>query len=325
MNVAARGAGPYRVYGLCVASDLPIPELEPVSSCDVAPDVHVRFLGDSRGHAAVQHWVFRCERANGQLEWGCAHAPQGYLVRFPDLVDFWIASDGRHIVCCTTALDRGGESIRHLVLDLVMPLSLKLRGHETLHATAVLTPHGMCAFVGPSGSGKSTIAAAFLNTGYPVLCDDCLALSAGDPTLAAAGYPGIRLWSDAFSALAKGERASSLAPQFKLKRRWAHGFGRHLFSAELRPLKRIYRLMWPTADQRPPSQPLEPVPQQEAFMELVAASFRLDVTDRRVLAREFHVFDRLTKSVQMRRLWLTDDLLSKTACEAVLSDVGEDD
>jgi hypothetical protein len=324
MNMAATDRQ-YRVYGLCFASDLPIPELELVSSCDVVPDVYVRFLGDRRGHAANEQWVFRCERENGQLGWGCARTPQGYLVHFPDLADFLITRDGRHIVCVATALDRGGEYVRHLVLDLVMPLSLKLRGRETLHATAVLTPHGVCAFVGPSGSGKSTIAAAFFNAGYPVLCDDCLVLSADDPTCAATGYPGIRLWSDAFSALAADARASSLAPLPSMKRRWALGSGRHHFSAELRPLKRIYRLMWPTAERPPISRPLESVPRHEAFMELVAASFRLDITDRRVLAREFHVFDRLTKSVQMRRLWLTDDLLSRTACEAVLSDVAGND
>jgi len=314
----------YLVYGISVASDLPIPELEPASSCDVVPDVSVRFLGEPRGYATHAHRVFRCAREDGQLAWVCARTAQGYVVRFPDLADFLIALDGRHIVCCASALDRGGECVRHLVLDVVMPLSLKLLGRETLHATAVLTPHGVCAFVGPSGSGKSTIAAAFLNAGYLVICDDCLALSAEDPTCAATGYPGVRLWRDAFSALATNECATPLMPHSSIKRRWANG-SRHQYSSRMfRPLKRIYRLMWPSAGQPRVSQPLESLPRHEAFMELVRASFRLDITDRRVLAREFNVFDRLTKSVQMRRLWLIDDLRSNTAREAVLADVGGD-
>jgi hypothetical protein len=321
VNSAATNSQRYRVYGLRVASDLPIPELARVSSGDVVSDVHVRFLGHRRHLAADQQWVFRSDRETGEMEWGCARTPDGYLVRFPDLADFLVALDGRHIACCATGLEPGGESVRHLVLDVLLPLGLKLQGCETLHATAVLTPHGVCAFIGPSGAGKSTIAAAFLNAGYPVLCDDCLVLSADDPTWVAAGYPGIRLWHDAFSALSTGERAAALGPYATRKRRWPHGLAGHDFSTDHRPLKRIYRLMWPSADRRPTTRPLESVPRHEAFMELVAATFRLDVTDRRVLAREFHVFDRLARSVQMRRLWLTDDLSSKTAREAVLSDV----
>jgi hypothetical protein len=82
--------------------------------------------------------------------------------------------------------------------------------------------------------------------------------------------------------------------------------------------------MWPPADRHPNPRPLEVLTAREAFMELVAATFRLDVTDRSMLAREFHVFERVIRSVPMRRLWLTDDLFSETACKAVLEDLRDE-
>jgi hypothetical protein len=321
MNAAPLNARQYLAYGLHIASDLPIPELESVSSCSSSPDIHVRFLGGRSEYPEDLCWVFRCELDTGQLAWRCARMPEGYLVRFPDLADFSIGLDGRDITCCATTLDSGDDTLRHLLLDQVMPLTIKLQGREALHATAVLTPHGVCAFIGPSGSGKSTIAAAFINSGHPVLCDDCLVLSPEDPVRMVPGYPGVRLWSDAFSALANGDDSLTPLASSTRKRRWAHGLGRELFSPDYRPLKRIYRLMWPPAEHHTSPRPLEPVPAREAFMELVAATFRLDITDRSALAREFLVCERVTRSVPMRRLWLTDDLFSETAREAVLEDV----
>jgi len=323
MNAAPLNARQYLVYGLRIASDLPIPELASVSSRGSSPDIHVRFLGGRREYPEDLRWVFRCELDTGQLALRCARMREGYLVRFPGLADFLIGLDGRDITCCATTLDSGDDTLRHLVLDQVMPLNIKLQGRETLHATSVLTPHGVCAFIGPSGSGKSTIAAAFLNSGCPVLCDDCLLLSCDDPVRVVTGYPGVRLWNDAFSALANGEGTLSPVASATRKRRWVHPLGREYFSHDDRPLKRIYRLMWPPADRRPSPRPVESLTASEAFMELVAATFRLDITDRSVLAREFHVFERVTRSVPVRRLWLTDDLFSETAREAVLEDFRE--
>jgi hypothetical protein len=313
----------YLAYGLRIASDLPIPELESVPSRGRSPDIRVRFLGDRREYPEDLHWVFQTDLDGGQQGWRCARMPERYLVRFPDRADFSIGLDGRDITCCATTLDPCDDILRHLVLDQVMPLSIKLQGRETLHATAVLTPHGVCAFIGPSGSGKSTIAAAFLNSGYSTICDDGLVLSCGDLVRVVPGYPGVRLWDDAFSALADGETSRSPVANSTCKRRWVQRRGREGFFSDSPPLKRIYRLMWPPAGCHPRPRTLESMTAREAFMELVAATFRLDITDRSVLVRELLVFERVTRSVPMRRLWLADDLWSEAAREAVLEDLRE--
>lgn len=321
MNPTPSSARQYLAYGLYIASDLPIPELEPVPSRDSSPDIHVRFLGDRRRYPEDLRWVFRSDLDPGTRGWRCARIPAGYLVRFPDLADFSIGLDGRDITCRATTLDPCDDMLRHLVLDQVMPLNIKLQGRETLHATAVFTPHGVCAFIGPSGSGKSTIAAAFLNAGHAVICDDCLVLSCEDLVRAVPGYPGVRLWDDAVSALENGVGTPSPVAGSTRKRRWGQRLGREHGTSDDRPLTRIYRLMWPSAGRGPSSRVLEPIAAREAFMELVAATFRLDITDRGMLAREFLVLGRVARSVPMRRLWLTDDLLSEAAREAVLQDV----
>ena len=52
-----------------------------------------------------------------------------------------------------------------------------MHGRKALHASAVLTPAGVCAFAGPAGMGKSTLAvhlAAWLHDlGHRVVLADC--------------------------------------------------------------------------------------------------------------------------------------------------------
>src|SRR5262249_10579390 len=142
----------------------------------------------------------------------------------------------------------------------------------------------VCAFVGPPGCGKSTLAASFLRAGFQTLCDDCLVVAPDEPVSVTPGYPGVRLCDDAFAALAEGAGHASAVASYTAKRRWRPATDR--FPPDPRPLTRIYRLMGPSTA-RPFRHRLEPLSSRDAFMELVAATFRLDTTDRRVLRREF--------------------------------------
>ncbi len=51
----------------------------------------------------------------------------------------------------------GAAGLRKL-LRISLSLALPLAGGVLLHASAVLTPHGVIAFLGPSGAGKTTLA-----------------------------------------------------------------------------------------------------------------------------------------------------------------------
>jgi hypothetical protein len=119
----------------------------------------------------------------------------GYLLRFTDMADFSVSSDGRRIVV-DRADDLPVETLRHLLIDMVLPLALSRRGRFSLHASAVHLPGiGAVGFVGETGRGKSTFAAALAARGGRLLADDCLAIDfVNGAPWAVPAYPGLRLW-----------------------------------------------------------------------------------------------------------------------------------
>jgi hypothetical protein len=86
-------------------------------------------------------------------------------------------------------------TLRHLLLDQVLPRVLAHRGHVVLHAASVRIHERIVAIAGTTGAGKSTLAASFLIAGHPLLSDDGLLLDPGPSgTLAQPTYPSLRLW-----------------------------------------------------------------------------------------------------------------------------------
>jgi hypothetical protein len=80
----------------------------------------------------------------------------------------------------------------------VLPMALQVRGHEVLHASAVLTPQGVVALCAVSGTGKSTTAFGLSRRGWPLWADDAVAFEASESGVAAIPLPfDIRLRSEA--------------------------------------------------------------------------------------------------------------------------------
>jgi hypothetical protein len=307
-------------YGLDIDSELPLPELAAASSTG-ASDLRVRFDAGPIPPADLP-WAIRLESAAGDDWLRCAKVPHGYLVRFPGDADFFVSADGREIACYAATVDCDEDFLRHLILDQVVPLALKLRGDEVLHATAIATPHGICAFVGPSGSGKSTLAAAFLKAGHHVICDDCLRLDASDrarPVVPA--YPGVRVRADTLEAMRAATGTVVPVSARHAKHRWAPAGAREAFRYDHQRLARIYRLMPPDSGSPHRRPRLETMSVREAFVELAGSTFRFDALDRRSLTGEFEMWSHLAGTVPIRRLWLDDDLSCAKARACVLADV----
>jgi hypothetical protein len=77
-----------------------------------------------------------------------------------------------------------------VLLDSVLFTVSLLRGHDALHAGAVVTPSGAVAIVARSGAGKSTLLAQLLSDGHELVTDDVLFLEPeGDHVLAHPGPP----------------------------------------------------------------------------------------------------------------------------------------
>ena len=198
------------------------------------------------------------------------------------MADFFVDDNGQEIIGAAQP-GTSTDTLRHLLLDQVFPLVLNLRGRDALHATAVVTPHGVCAFTGETGTGKSTLAASFAQAGYPVLSDDCLVIEEHDGRLSAVpAYPGVRLWDDTSAALGPETEARSPVAHYTDKQRVVWQAHVATFPTRSLPLHRIYLLTRET-DETPATIGLAPridsYSQRPAFMALLEQTFRLDVTD----------------------------------------------
>ncbi|MBI5411261.1 MAG: hypothetical protein HZA21_04635 [Nitrospirae bacterium] len=317
----------YRVCGLILASDSPLQDLAPLALADSSTiaDLRLRMAVSRREFPAPSNWIMSWKLPTGELWLSCSKEEQGYLLRFHDTADFFVDKQGRELLCRAEP-GTPPHTLHHLILNQALPLVINLRGQEALHATAVLTPWGVCAFTGPTGTGKSTLAAGFLSAGYPVLSDDCLVLQERDGRiLAVPAYPELRLWEDSFDALYHGRRNSLPVAHYSSKRRVTFEEHPADFPTAPQPLTRIYILPERSVAGNPEGgamPALERIAGRESFMALLTSLFRLDVTDGAMLTRQFHFLDRLLSLVPVRRLRIPSAFSALSATrETILTDL----
>jgi hypothetical protein len=312
---------------LILSCDIPLPELAHVTAVEPndAVDVRVELLGRRLKPSLSAKWFMTWSLPSGKVWLSTAKTDQGYLLRFHDLADFTVDTLGRQIVCFPGSGTLDG-TLRHLLLDQVVPLVLTLHGRHALHATAVQMPQGVCAFIGPTGAGKSTLAASFLTTGYPVLSDDCLVLQEDQGLLSAIpAYPGLRLWDDSLEALPSGFYESYPLTHKHDKYRVLDKSRRATFPSNPQPLVRIYLLPPPPdveeeTDERKPC--IEPITHREGFLSLLSSLFPLDITDKSLLAQQFNFLSRVTSLIPVRRLRIPRNFSALPAVrEAILADL----
>jgi len=251
----------------------------------------------------------------------CGKIEGGYLLRYLGFADFIVDDAGRELRCTRVEPETSPQTLRHLLLDRVLPLILNLVGYDILHATAVVTAGGVCAFIGPAGAGKSTLAAIFATAGFTIFCDDCLVVRVNDDILCAPGYPGVRLWSDSFSAL--GNQFVGASDVTRSTSKFRILANTEAFPGRLRPLIAVYRISRAAAG-RPPisSACIERLTGCEAFIELASSAFVLEVTVPNTLRRHFRFVERLVAGVRVARLSLPNDLtVLPTARRMILSDL----
>lgn len=179
----------YRAYGLCIASEPALPELETCTPPDGPADLEI-VTGDvpetpdpSEGWRAISPFV---QVAEGR-----------FWLHVPGVARFTVDHGRRVQVRPAPGID--AESVRVFLLGSVLGAVLFQRGFLVLHGNAIDIDGRAMVCLGPSGVGKSTLAAAFAARGHRILADDVVPVDAG--CAAVPGFPRIKLWQDSADRL----------------------------------------------------------------------------------------------------------------------------
>ena len=286
----------YQLYRLVIASDNFFTGKTSIGNRGF--DVQVQSISPPEPRSSPSSWFMNWTLPGGEKWLSCAKTDIGYLLRFNELADFTVDRIGTEIVCIPKP--RIPENtIQHLFLDQVIPLVINLKGREALHASSVRMPQGIIAFVGQAGSGKSTLAASFFASGCPLVSDDCLALIEKNRKIfGIPAYPGLRLWKDSYKGLFGNNGKSRPVAHYTTKQQVDIEASGGMFCKLPKPLIRIYDVVM-NGRSRIKIKPLSP---REGFMCLVKAVFRLDITDTKMLKRQFKFLEKVVSSVPVRRL-----------------------
>jgi hypothetical protein len=179
----------YRAYGLCIASEPALPELDRCAPPEGGPDLDIR-IGDlpetpdpSEGWRPISPFV---------------HVAEGrFRLDIPGVARFTVEDGSRVRVAPQDGID--AASVRVFLLGSVLGAVMFQRGFLVLHGNAIDIGGQAMVCLGPSGTGKSTLAAAMAARGYPVLADDVVPVDAD--CAAVPGFPRIKLWQDAAERL----------------------------------------------------------------------------------------------------------------------------
>lgn len=278
--------------GYVLRSAIPLPELE---VCDApARSVLTWTCGPVDVPAAANRLIHRWVTDAGDTWVQMATCGAAYVLRFSLGITFVI--EGTSI---GWSVDSGAPSdtIRHLLLDQVLPLAMSTRGEYVLHAAAVVVGGGAVVFAGPSGRGKSTLAASCVAYGARLLADDCVRVTPSvGGFVAHPSYPGLRLWADS----AAGVDAAARRPV-------AHYTTKLRVSSQVMrsaaPLSRIYLLERGGASR---AQVLRG--DASSVIDLTRVVFRLDPRHRVQTASDFGTTSDLVCRGIVKRLIVPDSL-----------------
>ncbi len=201
----------YFYAGHVIRSEIDLPELplgDPLcatgSSADPAPFLEIRCADFEMGRLPHAHRLIENSALEPTGAWfETSRLSDTYILRFPHVCEFRIRRHtGVEIDVIPFSKSAAGPTLRHLLLDHVLPRALAHASHLVLHAALVDVGGQGIGLVGPSGSGKSTLAAALSQEEARLLSDDgIVAIPGPSGVRASPTYPSLRLWPDSLAEL----------------------------------------------------------------------------------------------------------------------------
>ena len=301
-HAAPARAWRYRLYGLRVACDRPLPDLRPEADAEPV-DLRV-WMGEppaDRFPAGVgeEPWYVSPRQGAGDDPTVVVHrrADGAFRLRYADGCEYRVAAGGTEVACAWPPHYTLADAATYL-LGPVLGVVLRLRGIPALHAGAVAVGGRALAVLGPPRAGKSTTVAALAARGHAVLADDVLALRPeGLRVTALPAYPHLRLWPDVVPALyGPGAALPPLTPNWD-KRCLRVDAG---FQPTPVPLGALYLLA--PREETADAPRVERVTGVDAVVALVANAYVGWFPDRAAQSRELALLGRIAREVPLLRV-----------------------
>lgn len=286
----------YLVGGLRLESTLSLPPL-PV----VPPGPHdwcVTVTGEPPPRC--DEWFHQWDEQDGSLWLSFGRVGAGYLLQFAHSASFEVQPAARTIRAYAMP-GTPDDTVRHLLLNQVLPLLVAAPDRIALHASAVAGPEGVVGFVGPGGSGKSTLAAACVRRGWALVTDDVLIVTPrGGQVMVVPSFCELRLWRDVADVMFPEAAVASAVSDYSTKRRLGPEAAMH-FLAHPAPLARLYLIDQATVSGAHvvARVPLAP---QAAVVALTRCAFVLDIANRAALRANFEQIVTLVERVEVAGL-----------------------
>jgi hypothetical protein len=275
----------YTIYDLTLDSNITLPLLTRAEGGE--PDCTFQLLPAQETAPIPYNWFYHWQLPDEDPWLSFAKKNSDYLLRFPNLADFTVSNDGRSVVCHPVP-GIPLETIRHLLIDQVIPLLLSKQEKLALHASAVVSDEGAIAFMGMTGRGKSTLAASF-SKNLSILTDDCLLLKRKNgQVFGLPSYPGLRLWPDSILNLFDRQPNLCQVAHYTEKQRIGSGDADITFFPQDAPMRRVYVLQTSDGSKSVDGVQIVKLSPQSAFMELVKHAYRIDVHSPENLRNEFN-------------------------------------
>jgi energy-coupling factor transporter ATP-binding protein EcfA2 len=310
----------YQLYGLVIAANAPIAGAPPAPA-SATPDLTVDFdpLPDPsilrHGAEVIRHASL--QDAGGVPLFTLFRRGDDYLFDFPDGAQFVIPPGASHIRASWPP-GAGADLAGIYLVSTVLAFVLRLRGHEVLHAAAVLVDGRAAVIFGPSGAGKSTLAACLAARGFAILSEDVTALvDHGMRFDVLPSHRRIRLWPDAVALLRGDAHALPLLAGADWKRYLELDDDAAPPATAAFPLAALYSL----DDRRDDGPRVIALDPREALLDLVANTDH-SVRDPRLSPANFERLGRLVANVPLRLAVPHKDLGSVfQLADAIVADV----